>query len=45
MFSQVVFEGIKIVITLELTWDFIPKSLNNVRQSKLTVVSLAKRAF
>ena len=39
------FEGIKIAITLELITDSVPKSLTNVRQSKRTVVSLAKRTF
>ena len=45
MFFQVVFEGIKIVSTLECFRGFVPKCWTNVRQSKLTVVSLAKRTF
>ena len=45
MFFEIVFGGIKIAITLELSRDFVPKSLANVRQIKLTVVSFAKRTF
>ena len=33
------FEGIKIVSTLDCVWGFVPKSWINVRESKLTVVS------
>ena len=43
MFFQIVFEGIKIVNTLECVRGFIPKSWTNARQSKLPVVNLAKR--
>lgn len=39
------FEGIKIAIKLELITDSVPKILTNVRQSKRTVVSLAKMTF
>ena len=45
MFFQIVFEGIKIVNTLECVRGFIPKSWTNARQSKLPVVNLAKRKF
>lgn len=45
MFFQIVFGVIKVVITLELARDFVPISLTNVRQSKLTVASLAKKTF
>ena len=43
--SEIVFASIKIVITPELSRDFVSKSVTNVRQIKLTVVSLAKRTF
>ena len=45
MFFQIVFEGIKIVSALECFRGFVPKSWTNVRQSKLTLISLAKRTF
>ena len=45
MFFQIVFEGIKIVSALECFKGFVPKSWPNVRQSKPTVVSLAKWTF
>ena len=34
------FEGIKIVSALDCVWGFVPKSWTNVREGKLTVVSL-----
>ena len=45
MFFQIGFEGVKIFSTLECVRSFVPKSWANVRQNKLNVVSLAKRAF
>ena len=43
MFFQIVFEGIKIVSVLEFFRGFVPKIWTNVRQTKLTIVSLAKK--
>ena len=34
IFFQIMFEGIKIVTTLECVWSFAPKDWNNIRQSK-----------
>ena len=45
MSFQIMFEGIKIVSTLDFVRGFVPKSWTNVRQSKLTVVSLTKWTF
>ena len=45
MFFQIVFEGIKTVTALEYFAGFVPKSWTNVRQSKLTVASFAKKTF
>ena len=42
---QIVFEGTKIFSVLECFRGFVPNSWTNVRQSKLIVVSLAKKAF
>ena len=42
---QIVFEGINIVNTLVCARDFVLKSWTNIRQSNLTVVTLAKRTF
>ena len=39
------FEGIKIVTTLECVRGFVPKGWTNVRQSMLTVISLSKWTF
>ena len=39
------FEGIKIVTTLECVWGFVPKGWTNIRQSTLTVISLSKWTF
>ena len=43
MFSQIVLGNIKTVSMLERVRGFVPKSWTSVRQSKLTVVSLAKK--
>ena len=45
MFFQIVFEGITIVSVLECFQGFVPKRWSNVRQSKLTIVSLVKRTL
>ena len=45
MFFQIEFKGIKIVSVLECLRCFVPKYWSNVRQSKLTVVSLVKRTL
>ena len=45
MFFQIVFEGIKIVSALGCFRGFVSNSWTNVRQSKLTAVSLAKKTF
>ena len=44
-FFQIVFEDITIVDTLECVRGFVTKRWTNVKQGKLTVVSLAKRTF
>ena len=39
------FEGIKIVTTLECVKSFAPEGWTNIRQSILTVISLSKWTF
>ena len=39
------FEGIKIVTTLECVRVFVPKGRTNIRQSILTVISPSKWTF
>ena len=39
------FEGIKIVTTLEYVKGLVPKGWTNIRQSKLIVISLTKWRF
>ena len=45
IFFKIMFEGIKIVTTLEYVRGFVPKGWTNVRQSMLTVISLLKWTF
>ena len=42
---SIVFEGIKIVSTVDCVLGFVPKCWTNVRERKLTVVSFAKGHF